>query len=135
MIDATRWILTEAWLSLGLRVEWLPSYETHRKRDWQQNESRMDIHYEGGGLWYVLPEERVSTGYPRHDVPVLATETLKHELAHYLVASADERKRENFGMTEDSDAQEQAAIMAERVINAMIASTSRIANLALGGRA
>jgi hypothetical protein len=135
MIDTRRWVLVEAWLSLGLRVQWAPSYLAVERDSWQRDdEERVDYVYEGGGLWYVLQPERMSLGFSPPTSPQLGVLTLLHELAHYLVSSEDARAHRNFGLTGQDNDGEARALEAESVIHAMAVACGRIASLALAGR-
>lgn len=134
MIDARRWVLVEAWLALGLRIEWAPSWETIPSGDWQDDEGQR-FYYEGRRTWRVM-----SSGHghvKRTDHPSLSVESMAHELAHYLVATAEQRQQRNFGLhsadlTSDG---EDRAVDAEAAIHAVLAGANHIAQLALkGGR-
>jgi len=132
MIDPTRWIVVEAWLSLGLRVEWARSPDHVAVNLWMPDEDGSAYTYDGAGTWLVRPNGRARTAPPQ-----LSTETMKHELSHWLTASPEQRSMANFGLTgrnETDDPSEASASNAERVIEAMIAASARIASLALGGR-
>lgn len=136
VIDARRWVLTEAWLALGLRLVWCPSFEQDRvaRDEWQGEGGR--YLYEGDGVWWVMHPDRHRRNRLSavdFDVPQLSTDDMRHELAHYLSATPDQREKRNFGMTNETYGQEEAAIAAERVIDAMCTATSRIASLALSG--
>ena len=135
MIDPARWIIVEAWLSLGLRLEWCPSWEADRvpKEAWQ-NVDGADFVYHGGGVWWVRDPGRRRIGQPAYTVPQLSTGALKHELAHWLTAGADERGAQNFGVTETNGAEiEDRVALSESVIDAMLVACARIASMALGG--
>lgn len=147
MIDARRWILVEAWLSLGLRIEWCSSWEHGRieKDAWLEDDgdSRRKptrFVYTGNRLWQVERERDVYGRPPNMEPPQLSTDALRHELAHYLTASEDERACVNFGASpaigpgNDPKDTEDRALAAEKVIEAMLAASARIANMALGGR-
>lgn len=143
MIDARRWILVEAWLSLGLRIEWCPSYDRDRVASaWLDDdggaESTTRFVYDGHGRWLVDPPGKLRFA-PPNTAPSLTTAALRHELAHYLTATEDERSRLNFGASAeliggDERGTEDRAVAAEKVIDAMLAASARIANMALGGR-
>lgn len=135
MIDPSRWILAEAWLALGLRLEWAPKWERlERDQLIDDEELHRTFYYEGGGVWRVLETDRGYRAGTRPTAPELGTDAMRHELAHYLAASAEERARRNFGLTtRDSDAEERA-LEVEQVIDAMSAAASRIASLAMAGR-
>lgn len=100
MIDARRWILVEAWLSLGLRIEWCPSYDVERYRDaWQtDDDGGARFVYAGLGTWRVLDPTGRTYGPSPIAAPQLSTDALKHELAHYLAATEAERLALNFGI-------------------------------------
>lgn len=55
MIDARRWILVEAWLALGLRVEWMPSWEASSMPldEWQDDGEGHRFVYAGNRTWLV----------------------------------------------------------------------------------
>ena len=137
MIDPTRWIVVEAWLSLGLRVEWAGTYDHVVAELWTPDEGGSRYVYAGHlmdkrGVWLVQPSRHTGS-----TVPQLSTEAMKHELAHWLTSSPEQRKMANFGLTGRSgtdDTPEDRAGNAERVIDAMIAASARIVSLALGGR-
>lgn len=131
MIDARRWVLVEAWLALGLRIEWGGSWRDAGARDaWMpDDETRLYYLYSGHGVWTVRDDEVARRiGYPKNAVPVLSTETLRHELAHYLAATPEQRERVNFAAGAD---EERATLEAEKVIDAMLAGADRIAAQAL----
>ncbi len=134
MIDPRRWILVEAWLALGLRVQWAPYYSQSEipRDDWQEDdETGARYYYDGFGVWHVLDDRRY-TGAARSLAPRLGVETMRHELAHYLTASEDRRNQRNFGLPgTDADLDEARALMAERVIDAILAGATHIAELAL----
>jgi hypothetical protein len=129
VIDAKRWVLAEAWLSLGLRVCW--GYDGMFPRDqWQDDEGRGRYGYLGGGEWAVLRPYDGRTG-PINTAPSLSTETMRHELAHYLSATEEDRGKRNFGLDENGPADnEDAALLAERVVDAILEASSRIIALA-----
>lgn len=133
MIDARRWALVEAWLALGLRVSWLPSYEANRfsREQWVQDEgARREGQpqyyiYVGMREWHVRDDrpERTRYRFPNPSAPSLSTEALTHELAHYLVATEEQRLEVNFGAGETEERETQKA---EAVINAMLNGVTRI---------
>jgi hypothetical protein len=134
VIDARRWALVEAWLSLGLRIEWCPSYEEQRFRaHWQSSQySDEKFLYAGAGAWKVLDRQSGRRMYgPRPTAPQLATEDLAHELAHYLAATKEQRGEINFGMADGDDDAEERAMVAEQVIDAVLTACNRIAGLAM----
>jgi hypothetical protein len=136
VIDTRRWVLAEAWLSLGLRVEWLSKYQAESiARDlWMRDEEeRTDYIYNGHGVWSIRGDGRSepSFGFPRATSPAMGTEAMRHELAHYLIATEEERGRTNFGLSNSDDDHERRALEAEKVIDAVLAACGRIAGLAL----
>lgn len=133
MIDASRWVLVEAWLALGLRVEWAPSYERLPDSAIQTDDDGSRFYYDGHGTWKVIEHDRARQ---LRTAPTLTAETMAHELAHYLVATEPAREARNFGLgMELRSDEEYHALAAEKVISAVIAACSRIAELALkGGR-
>jgi hypothetical protein len=141
VIDARRWILAEAWLSLGLRIEWVPSYERDRIADdqWQRDDDGgQRFVYSGGGRWWVHDgTNRYGYGRPPLTAPSLSTDAMRHELAHWLTSTEDERGVMNFGAEPtglDTTRAEERAIAAEPVLDAMLSACARIATMALGGR-
>lgn len=133
MLEVERWILVEAWLSLGLRVEQCPSWKvsSYSREDWQGN-----LLYVGNKLWYTKEVDKWGNAQNiPGTVPFLSTDDLRHELAHYLSATPEQREKINFGMDNvPSSEQEDAAIAAEVIITAIATAASRIAVQALGGR-
>lgn len=140
MIDIRRWVLVEAWLALGLRVEWLPSYLESQELDkhWQQDDdSGARYVYDGDRTWRVRDESWRSRrpGFKTPKVPELGTDALAHELAHFLSASPEQREQRNFGLADDTDgSREAAALETEAVIDAIVAAATRIAESAMAGR-
>ena len=131
-MDTRRWILVEAWLSLGLRVEWCPGYESQSiaKDDWiPDDESNVFYVYAGHRLWLVKPPIQTRPWNEPVTVPVFGIATLRHELAHFMAATKDEREKRNFGMSLED--RETHVTQAERVIDAMLLASARIADLAL----
>ena len=134
MIDATRWVLVEAWLSLGLRVEWSHTWRSDPPRDQlQEDDEGRQFWYEGHGRWLVVPRDRSRYTADRTTSPTLATETMAHELAHYLVSSDDDRGKVNFGLSQADPGPEERAVDAEKVVRALADACSRIATLSLRG--
>lgn len=136
MIDTTRWVLVEAWLALGLRVDWCGIYDAEGvpKDAWMRDdETGYDYFYGGQGMWRVRRDRsnRTAPGFPAFSAPCLSVATLRHELAHYMVASEDDRWKVNFGITADDPEPEQQTLLAERVIDALCTGSGRIAALAL----
>lgn len=134
MIDASRWVIAEAWLSLGLRLIWAGS---HRARDagWQDDdETKQSYRYAGYETWEVLDRDLGWRVFPKPEVPYLSTQAMRHELAHYLVATPEQRNKQNFELTDSlTDEFEERAVAAEKVLSAMLVGASRVASLALGG--
>jgi len=141
VIDARRWAIVEAWLSLGLRIEWSPrSYSVSYGSKEETNEGwiegggasmngRYHYRYEGAGVWQVLdadPGRRI--GFPRPTSPQICDDDMRHELAHYLAATAEQRALRNFGIKRgpDGDALEERAVECERVIDAILEGANRI---------
>lgn len=135
MIDASRWVIVEAWLSLGLRLRWAGSY-TAREDGWQDDEeTKQAFRYGGFGEWEVLDRDTWRT-LPRPEVPQLSTATMRHELAHYLIATPAQREKRNFDLSDRfTDEYEERANAAEKVIDAMLVGANRIAAMALGAQA
>lgn len=140
MVDTRRWILVETWLSLGLRVEWAPSYRKVDRDQWMRDdEMNLEYIYAGDRVWLVHDASagRRMPGVPHPTAPAFGVETLRHELGHYLVATSEQRTQENFGLKptgfDDQDT-ESRAMEAERIIDAMLGASARIADLALRGR-
>lgn len=133
MIDARRWVLVEAWLALGLRVEWCPSYQVDSLRDhWQEGEDTPEpFVYAGDRVWLVKSSRRGPLLGSLGEAPQLGTLDMRHELAHYMAASEEQRAAVNFGMTRDSYDDEERAGQAEQIIDAMVAASARIASMAL----
>lgn len=131
MIDARRWVLVEAWLALGLRVEWMRGWDAERveSAEWMTDEEEhRKFVYMGDRVWGVYDDRRgISVGGP-YTAPTFGTETLRHELAHYLAATAAQRHLRNFGATADDEI---SALEAEKVIDAVIGAAARIATLAM----
>jgi hypothetical protein len=136
-VDTRRWILAEAWLSLGLRMRWAPEYmRRETTSEWLDDaETRGHYLYDGHGEWLVLASDRGLTFGANPGSPYLGVETMRHELAHYLMASAERRTQRNFGLrTTDRDtAEEERALLAEQAFDAVLAGAARIADLALSG--
>lgn len=134
MIDASRWVIAEAWLSLGLRLTWAGRHQRGQEGWQDDDETKLSYRYAGYETWEVLePDDRWRV-YPRQDVPVLGTDSMRHELAHYLVATPEQRNARNFELTDKLyDEFEERAMAAEKVLAAMLVGASRVAALALGG--
>lgn len=135
MIDTRRWILAEAWLTLGLKIRW--AWGAHEAKPdieiQEDDETRLRYWYTGHGEWAVIKPQR---GYgdrsTEFEVPYFGTDTLKHELAHYLAATGDERNEVNFGLPK-SDPNEDRCALAEKVVDAILRPCGRIAAMAMGG--
>ena len=138
MMDPSRWIMVEAWFSLGLRIEWIASWElqplnAHLQMD---TDNRRFI-YKGNKTWAVAPPGYGSYQGADDSVPQLSTLTMVHEMAHYLVATEEQRRHVNFGMKanhEETIEMEARAAMAEKAIDAMLKATANIATMAMGGK-
>lgn len=139
MIDPTRWILVEAWLSLGLRVEFAAG---HMNIKWQESiDGGRRFYYEGYGAWIIElhNEDRKTFGFERATTPELTTRDMAHELAHYIAATEEQREKSNFGMSDDGDGfqnidLENRALLVEQGIHALVRAAANIAAMALGGR-
>lgn len=129
MIDARRWVVVEAWLALGLRISWAPYYVD--KEQWQEGSDGERYFYEGRGQWLI--QDRGARYSMRTDPATLSVETMTHELAHYMVSTPEQREQKNFGLTPTSTEEEERAVEAEKVIEALVAGCNRIAELALKG--
>ncbi len=82
-------------------------------------------------MWVVID---TTPGYKilgNTEAPFLPTPDMKHELAHWLVATEDERNKNNFGIGVGDDDMEMRTIAAEAVITSIINAAARITNLAL----
>jgi hypothetical protein len=133
MVDAARWVLVEAWLSLGLRMRWGYAGSAELQVD---EESGLRFWYAGHGEWNVeRPRDGLRSAYPYNDVPQLGTYAMKHELAHYLAATPEQRERANFGLAQKDNADEERALESEAVIDAMLRGCSQVvSSLLAGGR-
>lgn len=130
-----RWVIVEAWVALGLRMEWAPSYQ--RYETWMSDdETRHDYVYHGSGLWVVRHKEQTRSfgAYPRPEAPQLGTDTMRHELAHYIVATDEQRMELNFGLKSSDHDPEEHTLLVERGLDAMALAAGRIAQLAMGAK-
>jgi elongation factor P hydroxylase len=79
-----------------------------------------------------------TTGYQRFGqvtAPSMATDDMRHEMAHWLTADEDQRRRMNFGTPSTSaDDIEERAASAERVLSAVVAAAARIVDMAISPR-
>jgi hypothetical protein len=136
VIDPARWVLAEAWLGLGLRLKAMPSWtlrEIERPQLMRDEELGTDYIYDGDGVWLVNLPTTTIAGYTNPYAPQMGGDAMKHELAHYLIATEDQRRQRNFGLRADSDRDdEERALQVERVIDAMINGCGRIVHTALG---
>lgn len=142
MIDTRRWVLCEAWLSLGLRFEWAGAYEATQlpREEWQEDDGvRHAYFYAGAGVWKVHQPSDV--GYrpadlPKLTAPMIGTDSMRHELAHWLASSSEQRAERNFGIGggAEADARERRALDAEATIDAMMGACDRILGQAIAGR-
>jgi len=140
-MDYLRWILCEAWIANGLRVNWGPSYESQHE-DWIRSNDGYSFRYRGFGEWQVLDEERGIRLFGEKPVaPSLSTNDMLHELAHWMIATEDQRHETNFGMgsgegktTPEQDENERRVVAAEKVIEAVSKAASRIIATAQGAR-
>ena len=140
MIDCARWVIAEAWLANGLRIRWSSESEATLRKDVGWQGGREDggyYRYAGFGEWEVArPSNWHSRSYGESVAPVLSSDAMRHELAHWLVASEDERHLQNFGIADKgahADEAEGRAMAAERVLSSVVDAAARIAALALGG--
>lgn len=138
MIDARRWVIVETWLALGLRLEWTTSWDRIERDEFMRcDETDQHYFYEGRGVWKVLerPENaRVFRSLPAVRCPALGAETLSHELAHYMVATPEQREKMNFGLsvkTTLDGGEEERAVLAEQVIDTMLIGVQRIWDTAM----
>jgi hypothetical protein len=125
MIDTRRWVIVEMWLSLGLRMQPVKSWDRNRlDLPWQQsNDDGPRFYYKGDELWIVDD---------RDGERQMATEDMEHELAHWMEATELQRRLENFGLREKvDDEREDKAVNIQRIISAAVDASSRIAQLAL----
>ncbi len=134
MIDCERWVLAEAWLSNGLRLCW--AYSGQRTDDtWQDDsDSQQSYRYRGYGEWEVIPPR----GYMplgRDGAPSLSTGTMRHELAHWITSTEEQRGLQNFGLTKTDNEREADALTAERILESITKAAARIASMALGASA
>jgi hypothetical protein len=133
-LDLRRWLLVEAWLALGLRMSWATYYDRERHEWIDANSGRYKYRYVGGKEWEILePDPYRRPGTNRNDVPVLETDDLRHELAHYLSATPEDREKPNFGIAKKdlNDERENKALEAEAVIDALLVGARRIAEMGL----
>ncbi len=138
MIDCARWVLAEAWIANGLRVTWGPRLEYTRNVEhdgWQGDATDGFYRYVGHGEWEVpRPNSYTTRPFGEETAPQLSTDTMRHELAHWLIATAEQRYERNFGLTAKDDDAESRAVAAERVIASIIAAASRVVSLSLTSR-
>lgn len=137
MIDPARWVLAEAWLSLGLRLRTMRTWErqstTIDRDDLQRDdELHQDFFYEGDGVWVVSLREREASGTGVS--PQMGLLAMRHELAHYLAAEDSQRARRNFGLTSIDRSAEDRAIEIEKVLDAVIGGCAQIVATALRAR-
>lgn len=134
MIDATAWIVAEAWIANGLRLRWGPRVDRFSSEDGWINDGNTTYRYAGFGEWEVRGGEYTNAGYPNPEAPSLRPDLMLHELAHWLSATDEQRGKRNFGLTgaaiADSE-QEERTLLAERVLQSVVRSAGRIASLAL----
>jgi hypothetical protein len=129
MIDARRWIVCEAWLRLGLQLRSIDpdNLGLYAQHDWLRDPD---------GRWYLFAGNR--TWLVRGlGTPELATTTMLHELAHWMVSDDHERHVVNFGVEHGKDPRnnEPRAAQCEQGLVALMHACNGIANLALtGGR-
>lgn len=136
MIDTRRWVLVEAFLSLGLRFEWAGAYDETRvpREQWIEDDESVRYFYDGLGVWKVQrPAKGTGSYFPLSVAPSLSADSLRHELAHWIVSTESDRGALNFGMTLVSSDAEERAVLAERVIDAMLTACGRITAQALTG--
>ena len=128
MIDTSRWLLVEVWLSLGLRIEWEKPWDSKAVEWITCDETRQSFRYTGRGTWTVLDTGDHYRKFVKPERPYLGADTMRHELAHYLTATPAQRMEPNFGATNDDETR---SIETERVIEAMLNGANRIAAMAL----
>ena len=134
VIDCARWVLAEAWISNGLRVIWGLHDARFGTGEWLGETGRL-YRYRGFGEWEVQrPHNYLTRPLGEETSPQLSTEDMRHELAHWLLATEDQRNEVNFGLTSDDNDAEQRALAAERVLSAVIAAASRVVALSLASR-
>jgi len=108
-----RAILTDIWVSLGLSVQWCPRYAVNGAR-WV-TEGRTRFFYAGHNKWFVEPPQ-LDDRADYAALPTLATRIMRHELAHWLAASPEQRARINFDMRDNTSDAEKRAVEIESVI-------------------
>lgn len=135
MIDTQRWVLSEAWVASGLRMRLARNYEANdaRTKDLLQGDAR-SYWYAGFGEWVVLDPDRGYQPFGSGNAPTMSTEDMRHELAHWITATDEQRNLVNFGMTKDSEDMERAAVAAEAVIASIAGAAGRIVGMALGAK-
>lgn len=144
MIDTERWVLVETWLSLGLRIRWARPFQAtdmdrrgERELIQRDEDTGLSFWYEGDGEWLVIrPEDgrRSSFPFPLNDAPTMSAAAMRHELAHYLRATAEARDKRNFGLTESDQDEESATLSVEAVIAALTQSCGHVVSAAMGPR-
>ncbi len=133
-MEIDRWVLAEAWIANGLSLRWGSSHYGFERSE-IQNENGVQYYYEGYGVWVVIDPTPGYKPLGNTEAPFLPTADMKHELAHWLIATEDERSKQNFGLTKDSNDLEERTIAAEAVITSIINAAARITNLALQPKA
>ena len=130
-MNCQRWVLVEAWLTLGLRVRWQASYE-QMPSDQLFGEDN-DLWYAGHGEWVVVPRYREQTSgrFGEFRAPEMSTDDMAHELAHWLIASPADREKRNFG--DGGDDMEERAVAAEKIIDAIASAANRVVMSAMRG--
>lgn len=130
MIDTSRWVISEVWLAMGLRILPAEKWDTPPGDQLQVcDETRNRFWYDGRGVWRVAAADR--------EPALLGASTMTHELAHWLAASQEARDEINFGMSTDpygNMAAEATSDMIEKGLIAAMKSCSHIVSMALHGR-
>lgn len=142
MLDPLRWVLLETWLSLGLSWRWADPWERRDfvdKEDWQEptHKGSPKYCYLGLGKWISKPYYEHAARVEPTSAPIIETEDLLHELAHWIVATEEQRCEKNFGMSpgisSEGDDIERRVTDTEKVIRTLALSCGRIATMALQG--
>lgn len=131
-MNADRWVILEAWVRMGLRFRTIPHNALNiRKEEWQEDENRLQYVYEGDGVWLLREPYRSPHDHSRVSLE-MHTESMLHEMAHYITASEENRYQLNFGLPpQEYDEREDRAQLAEDSIRAILGAASHIAGLAL----
>lgn len=128
-MDIARWVLSEAWIANGLRIRWARNYEQNQAPKETFGDGGAAFWYGSDGEWIFLrPEPWRTPFYGEVTVPSMSMEDMRHELAHWLTATPEQRGQVNFGGGEEI---EERAVAAERVLSGVIAAAARIAAMAM----